>query len=95
MVVAPEAIPAIAGYLGGGVAATAAAGAVFGAGVTAAGDVVSGNPLTLGSVGKGAIAGGVTAGLGAEMGPTSSTAGAIAKGAALGATGSVVSALWT
>jgi hypothetical protein len=57
--------PELAPVLGGGIAGAAAAGAIGGAASSTLADKISGAPVTLGGVGKGALTGAVTAGLGA------------------------------
>jgi hypothetical protein len=97
---------ALAGEAGAGALGTAVAtGAGTGAVGSAAGDTINGIPLTLGSVGKGALIGGVTGGLGyaatpitnsltTSLGVSPTVASGLVKGtigAGVGALGSEIS----
>ena len=81
-VIAPEAIPALAGAMGGGLAASVAAGGIFGAGSTAASDLLSGQPIT----GKGLLGGAVGGAIG-YGGAAGALGGGAVGGAAAGALG--------
>lgn len=70
-VVAPEALPAIAGALGGGTAATVAAGALYGAAQGTVGAALSG-----GDLGKAALLGGVGGGITGGLAASGVTGGA-------------------
>ena len=100
-VLAPEALPALAGVLGGGTAAAVGAGALYGAGTGALGAGVSG-----GNIGKSALLGGVGGGIGGGLAATGATSGAesaltdvagvpqpIANGVVQGAEGAGIGAL--
>lgn len=91
---------AASGALGGGLAGAIGGGAAAGAVGTAGNDSITNQPLTLGSVGKGALIGGAAGGLGYEAQPAagalSSATGLpapVASGVVKGAIGSGIGAL--
>lgn len=84
-VIAPEAIPELAAAMGGGTAATIGAGALFGAGSTAAGDLLGGKPIT----GRGLL-GGAAGGAIGSSGLSNALGGGVLGGAASGALGGAV-----